>query len=193
MLTLAHRGEHVLQVQLGYDSYAVHGNFKFADGSFAVTIDNFDQVWLFGMSRGKFGLSNNEVSVIVKFMNSGGGVFAAGDHADLGRQLCGDLPRIRHMRDWRPVDEGGIPMGSESDASIATLRIDTVSNPGSNNLFEFADQSDDIPQCIYPNYQVTDTGDGFEATVHPLSTQAKESRYLEPIPFKVSSSAVVKC
>jgi hypothetical protein len=76
------------------------------------------------------------------------------------------------MREWRDAATGGVPMGTEPDAGLAVDRIDTVVNPGSNNLYEFADQSDDIPQRIYPNYKVTDTdgsaGSAWQATVSPL-------------------------
>ena len=32
--------------------------------------------------------------------------------------------------------------------------FDTVVDPGANGLYEFEDQSDAIPQRIYPNYDV---------------------------------------
>jgi hypothetical protein len=111
--------------------------------------------------------------VISNFMNGGGGVFATGDHASLGRALSGSLPRIRHMREWRDAASGGIPMGLEPDLNIALNRIDTVVDPGPDGIYQFADQSDDIPQRIFPNYKVIDTdgpvgGPGWSATVHPV-------------------------
>jgi hypothetical protein len=157
---------------VGTDSYTVQTGFNFASASPAVTLGNYDQVWLFGINGGNFGLSNSEVATLAEFMNGGGGVFATGDHASLGRALCGSLPRIRHMREWRPADSGGVPMGTEFDATIAVNRVDTVVNPGADGVYEFRDQSDAIPQRIYPNYRVTDTdglgGAAWSATVHPL-------------------------
>jgi hypothetical protein len=167
IITLAHRGFHASPVMIDSTSYPVLTNFNFAAAATPVTLANYDQIWIFGIGGGAFSLSNAEVAVISVFMNSGGGVFATGDHASLGRALCGSLPRIRHMREWQSV-----PMGTEPDVTIAVNRIDTVINPGANGLYEFADQSDAIPQRIYPNYRVTDTdglaGSAWQATVHPL-------------------------
>ena len=167
IVTLAHRGGHSSPVMIGTQNYPILTNFNFATAATAVTLANYDQIWIFGIGAGAFSLSNAEVAVISLFMNNGGGVFATGDHASLGRALCGSLPRIRHMREWQSV-----PMGTEPDVTIAVNRIDTVVNLGANGLYEFADQSDAIPQRIYPNYRVTDTdglaGSAWQAKVHPL-------------------------
>lgn len=168
ILTLADRGVHPTPtVTIGPDTYTIVNNFNFSTATTPVTLANYDQIWIFGFNSGAFSLSNAEAAVVSEFMNGGGGVFATGDHASLGRALSGSLPRIRHMREWEKV-----PMGTESNAGLAIKRIDTVVNPGSNNLYEFEDQSDDIPQRIYPNYQVTDTdgsaGSAWQATVSPL-------------------------
>jgi hypothetical protein len=40
------------------------------------------------------------MQAILNFMNSGGGVFATGDHYKLGACLCGAIPRVRSMRKW---------------------------------------------------------------------------------------------
>lgn len=172
VLTLAHRGAHVATVSVGSDTYTVKTGFIFAGASPAVTLANYDQIWLFGIEGGAFSLSPPEIEVLSEFMNGGGGVFATGDHASLGRQMCGSLPRIRRMREWRPSESGGVPMGIETNASVAVNRIDTVVNPGADGLYEFRDQSDLIPQRIYPNYQVTDTdglaGPAWQARVHPV-------------------------
>jgi hypothetical protein len=51
-------------------------------------------------------------------------------------------------------------------------RIDTVVHPGVDGLYEFDDQSDAVPQRIYPAYRVIDAdgagGSAWHATVHPL-------------------------
>ncbi len=170
ILTLAHRAMHATPtVTVGTDTYTIQNSFTFGA---TVTLANYDQVWIFAVGDGGFSLSNPEVAVISEFMNSGGGVFATGDHASLGRELCGSLPRIRHMREWRDTASGGVPMGTEADVTKAVNRIDTVVNPGGNARYEFEDQSDAIPQRIYPNYRVIDTdglgGSAWTATVHPL-------------------------
>jgi hypothetical protein len=124
-----------------------HGGWKFDDGT--VTTANYDQIWLFGATG--LALTDAEVRAIANFMDAGGGLFATGDHATLGRALCGDLPRVRKMRDWQNV-----PMEIE--------RIDTVTNPGPDHLTQFDDQSDDLPQRIFPHYY----GAGGSWSVHAL-------------------------
>ncbi len=114
-----------------------------------VTTAKYDQIWLFGSSGPA--LTAAEVSVIATFMQAGGGMFATGDHLLLGKALCGDVPRVRKMRDWQNV-----PMSVD--------RIDTVTNPGPDLRTQFDDQSDDIPQRIFPMYY----GSGSSWTVHPL-------------------------
>lgn len=164
VLTLAYRGVHLpSMITIGSDTYTVDDNFNFATATPAVTTANYDQIWMFGFASGG-SLSNAEIGVIAEFMNSGGGVFATGDHGAIGQQMCGSLPRIRHMREW-----SSIPMGGENNVNLAVNRIDTVVNPGTNNLYEFEDQSDDIPQRIYPNYAVTAaSATQWQATVHPV-------------------------
>ncbi|GAA5786935.1 hypothetical protein [Chitiniphilus shinanonensis] len=163
VLTLAYRGSHSpASIAIEDDSYTIANNFNFATASPAVTVANYDQIWLFGIADGP-ALPDNQVQVIANFMNAGGGVFATGDHATLGNGLCGDLPRIRRMREW-----SAIPMGIEDDVDTAVQRIDTVVNPGAGGVYEFDDQSDNIPQRIYPNYKVTPSGSLWKAEIHPL-------------------------
>lgn len=163
VLTLAHRGAHPSPVSIGGVSYNVRTGLNFATLNPALTVQNYDQVWLFGIESGS-AISNAEVVALANFMNAGGGVFSTGDHASLGAAMSARLPRIRHMRDWASV-----PMGSEALPG-ALRRIDTVVNPGTNNLYEFSDQGDEIPQRIYPQYSVSGAGGaaGWTANVHPL-------------------------
>lgn len=160
-LTLAHRGSSPSPVSVYGTSRNVVSSFNFSTANPAVTTANYDQVWMFGIQSSP-SLSNAEIAVLADFMNGGGGVFSTGDHATLGAAMGSRLPRIRHMRDW-----ASIPMGGEALPGVRN-RIDTVVNPGSNNLYEFADQSDQIPQRIYPNYTVTGTNPGWTARIHPV-------------------------
>ena len=112
--------------------------FNFFTASPAVTTANYDQVWLFGFQSGAPSSDANEISVLAQFMESGGGVFATGDHSTIGQPLCGALPRIRKMREWAAVPMGG------------PTRIDTVNNPGIDGVARNADQSDRFPQTMYP-------------------------------------------
>ncbi|MET1112104.1 MAG: hypothetical protein ABWX67_11315, partial [Allosphingosinicella sp.] len=169
IITLAHRNAANHNVTIAGVVFAVIGNFNFASAAVTVSTANYDQVWLFGFKSGPstsgpgnvHPLTGPEINRLGTFMNHGGGVFATGDHANLGQGMGGELPRIRRMREWLSV-----PMGTEGNAS-ARDRIDTVVDPGPGGLYEFDDQADSIPQRIYPNYRVTWTPT-WTATIHPL-------------------------
>ena len=105
IVTLAHRGFHVSPVTIGTENYPVLTNFNFATAATPVTLANYDQIWIFGIGSGPFALSNPEVGVISSFMNGGGGVFATGDHAALGRLTTPRVRRALHER--RVVGERG--------------------------------------------------------------------------------------
>jgi hypothetical protein len=125
-------------------------NFRFDSATFDIRL--YDQIWFFGYWPGNPGesvppqrmaLSAGEVNVVAKFMDRGGGVFATGDHWELGIQLAGDLPRVRRMRRWSYAD--GVPSG------VSAQRIDTTIPQHTKNghpSTEFADQSDDVPKPI---------------------------------------------
>lgn len=123
-------------------------NFTFTNST--LSKNHYDVLFLFGYSSAG-SLATEEISVIEQFMNDGGGVFATGDHATLGKQLCGNIPRIRQMRRWIGPSASG------------TDRIST-NDPGSSNTFSFGDQSDTIPQKIYPAY----TGTPASSSPHAL-------------------------
>ena len=160
-VTLAHRFGHISPVTISGTSYDVKTSFNFDTATPAVTRQNYDQVWLFGISSSP--ITDDEVDRLAQFMNAGGGVFSTGDHAALGSGMSARLPRIRHMRNW-----SSIPMGYET-VPASLERIDTVVDPGADNQYEFVDQSDDVPQRIYPNYKVTGSGpNDWVATIHPV-------------------------
>src|SRR5258708_6161783 len=80
-------------------------------------------------------------------MDGGGGVFATGDHEDLGVVLNGRVPRVRSMRKWYWPNPGPLGEPIAPDA-LGTGRIETT-QPGHNETFiHFDDQSDDIPQPL---------------------------------------------
>lgn len=167
LLSLAHRNRATETVTIDGVSYKVAGSFNFATASPSVSLENYDQIWLFGYMTGITGplpdrLEDRERLAIAQFMTAGGGVFATGDHGMLGQGMCGELLRIRSMRAW-----DSIPMGTEGNAT-AENRIDTILNTGANDLYEFDDQSDFFPQRIYPNYRVTWSNQRWSASIHPL-------------------------
>lgn len=119
-------------------------------------LSDYDQIWLFGYEReldeitGKppeATLTDSELRELTKFMNNGGGVFATGDHEDLGAALCGRVPRVGSMRKWFSKD---CPPPRNTELRLDTLR------EGHNAGFQKSDQSDDVPQEIRPIFKKND-------------------------------------
>jgi len=59
----------------------------------------------------------------VQFMENGGGVFAAGDHEDLGGPMCAAMPRVRSMRRWL-FSPGGAP-ATDGDGEVDSTSYDS--------------------------------------------------------------------
>jgi hypothetical protein len=121
-------------------------NFRFDQHN----ISGYDEIWLVGVAPEggtPSTMSDAELGALGAFMNSGGGVFATGDHEDLGVIMCGRVPRVRAMRKWYYPYPG--PNGEPvAPPSIGVDRVETT-QPGHNESFvHFDDQSDDIPQPL---------------------------------------------
>jgi hypothetical protein len=153
-VTKAHRG-------------AVAANADISSFRFDTTdLSQFDEIWMFAVSRGGVSpISEAELRAISQFMNAGGGVFATGDHEDLGVDMCGRIPRVRSMRKWHWPNPGpnGEPVAPKVDGPT---RLDT-NRVGSNTSIEFEDQSDDMPQEIYPKLYYSPSPFFFRRTVYP--------------------------
>jgi hypothetical protein len=159
--------------------------FKFDDPAhFAV--DMYDEVMLFSIasmvgSRGTDSdgkpirasdgqpypsdrLADPELRLLTQFMNAGGGLFATGDHGELGRFLCHAVPRARNMRLWQStpgqnaLDEVSTTGGVRNDTNRLGM------SPGS----QFNDQSDDVPQNIEPRLYQRSNGIFNFSFPHPL-------------------------
>lgn len=173
-MTKAHRESRV-PADVGADLV----NFKFDTHD----LSQYDEILIFAIRRdgdsldvpaGSPSRSSNatdaEVKAIAEFMDAGGGVFATGDHEDLGAGLCSRLPRVRNMRRWfwdapgpngEPVAPRGTPgvspqSTSHSDSELVnrhdTLRAGHDYDPSHpNDNYQFDDQSDNIAQQIRPN------------------------------------------
>jgi len=128
-------------------------NFCFDQDGF--DLGRFDQVWLFGMrGEGDRPLRDEEIAILARWMDAGGGVFAAGDHEDLGAALCSGVPRVRRMRRWL-CDETP-PVSGEN-------RHDTLDR-GHDEYYTFDDESDDVPQRIelaFPVHPLLAYGESF--------------------------------
>ena len=102
-------------------------------------------------------LSTPEQDAIIRFMNTGGGLFATGDHASLGSALASTLPRVRSMRRWSPPPP---PLGP--------TRVDTTMADHQGQVV-FENQSDDIPQKLRLKwYTWTDFYLARQVYPHPL-------------------------
>ena len=114
----------------------------------AIDLSQYDEIWLFAVERAGTEISESELRVVAEFMDNGGGVFATGDHEDLGVAICGRIPRVRSMRKWYWPKPGpnGEPVAPKVDGPD---RHDTLS-PGNDPGVQFDDQSDDTPQHITP-------------------------------------------
>lgn len=106
-------------------------NFRFD----AHDLTAYDQIWLMGYNSYP-PLSAAEQEKLARFMNGGGGVFATGDHENLGAAISSQLPRVRSMRHW-----------SAPPSALGSDRIDTTM-PDHNGVLVFENQSDDIPQTL---------------------------------------------
>jgi hypothetical protein len=126
-------------------------------------LKQYHQLWIMAAETRDFTpISDAERQAIRRFMDEGGGVFATGDHEDLGVSVGGYIPRVRAMRKWfwpnpGPQGEPVAPHGSDA------TRHDT-NREGHDAGFSFNDQSDDVPQRITPHY----FGTGFIRSVHPV-------------------------
>lgn len=172
-VTTAHRsGDEINGAQLK--------EFKFdkvENGVPILHITRFEQVWLFGHlgECPKDAITPSELQVITDFMNNGGGVFATGDHADLGAAMCGNVPRVRKMRRWhvKNLSPDERPAPSRNDST----RLDTL-REGIDPGFKPDDQRDDVPQEIRPKFFFNET----KGTVQPHDLLATETFAISILP-----------
>ena len=181
-ITLAHLRSDVApsQVMQGAPGIARSiTDFRFDDPDH-FTPEMYDQVWLFGIetnyhlggyaTRQSAGypsdrLSDQELVNLSTFMNNGGGLFATGDHALLGRNLCGSVTRARSMRLWGSTS----PNLLLDEVSMGGPRRNDTNRVGHDAGTQFDDQSDDIPQEIQPKLYASRKSRYFRVRYpHPL-------------------------
>lgn len=135
-ITKAHRG--------AFAQGANITNFRFDKHD----LSQYDEMWLFAVARGAGAIGDAEVAAIATFMDGGGGVFATGDHEDLGVDMCGRIPRVRSMRRWWWPSPG--PNGEPVAPPVGGFTRHDTTLQGAFAPTEFEDQSDDVPQVIQP-------------------------------------------
>ena len=165
-------------------------DFSSFDFSSTVNLLQFDLLWLIGFDGRNLGgtttkLPDVQLAAIARFMESGGGVFATGDHDSIGADMCGFIPRVRAMRSWfgTSPDDPASPMPAffpRNFPPFGSQRADTtqlnpagdydLNNDGTNDGFVwFENQSDSIPQPIMlvsPTHPIMKRGTR-EVTVFP--------------------------
>ncbi len=147
------------------------------------TIHDYEEIWVFGIAgaTAATAMGGADLTELETFMDNGGGVFATGDHNDLGAFLSGNVKRIRSMRLWFNADNA-------PDGTNASSRMDTnVPNAAAGADFDL--QSDSVPQRIYPKWY-NDGGmtlahellhrHDIEGTVTHLPDHPHEGRVVEP-------------
>jgi hypothetical protein len=143
-------------------------NFRFTEPGF--DLNQYDQVWFFGdfpandpddPSDTKYSpLGNLELKLLAEWMDRGGGVFATGDHWNLGASMCSRIPRVRSMRKWT-VDQGVPPQ-------FGPARHETTQG-AQGTVTTYANEEDAVPQTIEPVYRWTSSSIAILTRVpHPL-------------------------
>lgn len=146
-------------------------NFHFADATHGLNAGRYDVCFLFGIDRtgvSPLTAEANALAAVTTFMQNGKGLFATGDHEDLGAAMCSAIPRVRSMRLWT----NGTPDIRDETRLSTNL-------PGPSDSYEFEDQQDAFPQRLYANYRTRAGGLGFG---HPVLQLAGKQRAIEVFP-----------
>ncbi|HET7504806.1 MAG TPA: hypothetical protein VFK02_27475 [Kofleriaceae bacterium] len=163
-ITKAHRSlpgtggmnEAALKADRGADVVGFRFNQPFTVNGATRSLSDYDMALFFGINAVNADSAlAAEAEAVAQFMESGGGFFATGDHQNLGAALCGLLPRVRSMRRWfytgdftslSPPGPNGEP---PAPPALGAHRHDTT-QPGPDDIVQFEDQSDEVPQTIAP-------------------------------------------
>jgi hypothetical protein len=173
---------------LSFDPVTKHiSNFKFKDPTHGLLKSRYDVAFMLSSSS-EFGTrltgEAGALEAVTAFMQAGGGVFATGDHADLGAGMCMEIPRVRNMRNWTTRGANALGQAQTVPSAGGTDRLTTNlpgrgDLPGSNDNYEFDDQSDRFPQRLHVNF---DTKAGGTGVAHPLLQVPASNRAIEVFP-----------
>jgi hypothetical protein len=182
-ITRAHRAqplpgkaaEAALKAQRGADVVGFRFNLPFHVNGESRTLADYDMVLFFPVKPSNADLAlKAEAYAIARFMEDGGGFFATGDHENLGGELAPMIPRVGSMRRWyfNGVNQSGPHGELPAPPALGPRRHDTT-RKGADNVGNFEDQSDEIPQDIAPSYYAAgfSNANGYVASKslpHPL-------------------------
>jgi hypothetical protein len=169
-----------------YDADTRHIEFfRFTDPEHGVSRSHYDVVFLMadsGDAPGELQLSDEKgaLEAVTAFMQQGGGLFATGDHENLGAGMCARIPRVRSMRYWK-LEDAPSRAGVDRLSTLMPGRGDVV---GSNDEYEVSDGSDRFPQALYVNF-LTQAAPlpflGVQRLAHPV-LQVGAARAIEVFP-----------
>ncbi|MEM9545235.1 MAG: hypothetical protein AAGA77_04645 [Bacteroidota bacterium] len=171
-VTLAHRGAIINSANPVVVNHISGFNFDTS-----VNLDDFDQVWLFGIQSGG-SISNAEINAIEAYMDGGGGLFATGDHGSLGRAMCGNIPRVSEMRYWDNTPVGSTNATNEVSMNGRRRNDTNTPRPGNATATTFDHQSDDYPQQI----AVRTFGGGLPHPLLSIKTSVRPSGIIDIMP-----------
>lgn len=111
-------------------------------------IRDADELWFFGTElcvRGTdfVSLGDTEIAAIGERMEAGVGVFATGDHEDIGSGLCAAIPRVGNMRVWRGAQAPRQLPPRSYDSTFRSAQRDIVDPDPQAKLCKDFDQLDD--------------------------------------------------
>jgi hypothetical protein len=200
LLTTAVRSISVNTAHRRDDPNAFFPNFNFAT---TTELSGYDLLWIIGYegyNAGYYGsaIGDDEIQAIAQFMDGGGGVFATGDHEGMGSYICGQIPRVRSMRKWfgqladvqaagvpqMAVDYLGVPVPAVNWPGGTSGRADTLQQNPSDSaaVFQFDDQSDDIPQTLsFPGGQVHPILSGGQRPISRFPDHMHEGEVVTPL------------
>lgn len=95
-------------------------------------------------------IQEDELLVLARFMQNGGGLPASGDHEGLGSYMCGRNSRVLTMRKWFAKEDRDPPIPSKCPRNWPVQgpeRADTLQK-NTENSYHFTNQSDNIPQPL---------------------------------------------
>lgn len=186
------------------DPTAIIQNFRFdtappnAPHNVDFTTEHYEQVWLFGRAEENQPpetkaphpqrLTDSELAVLAQFMQDGGGVFATGDHQDLGAAMCGKVPRVRSMRRWFYYD---VPESHRAPGRNDGTRLDTL-REGFDAGYTPDDQSDRVPQEIRPRFRMAE-GRRDQLEPHPLLARGTGAITVLPDHMHVGECVIPTC
>lgn len=152
-VTRAHRGSDPNAPTSGSPADVLYGphfeDFRFDQAGF--DLDDYDQVWFYGFESGPnvpHALDDGELEILYRWMNErDGGVFATGDHEDLGEALCSRIPRVRNMRDWSfpPAPDNN---GLDRHDTLVPGHDYAATAIDESDQYTFDDESDDVPMKV---------------------------------------------